>query len=260
MSRHRLLGLSASAVAVDGPPDVKIDTLQSIELAEGVEVQLRTAGLMVRSWAFLFDALIRIGILIGVNFALALLFGILGGEVPSGMFLLVMFFIEWFYPTLFECGKRGATPGKRMMGLRVVRESGAPVTFGQALLRNLMRVADMLPFAYGFGMVSCLFTKKFQRLGDLVAGTLVIYTARGGREAPPIQLLIQPKSPGAALQREEQAAISEFMARASLWSPERRAELADHLTELTGSTGQQGVGEVFAIAEWLRDPTGGKAR
>ena len=179
----------------------KIDTLQSIELAEGVAIQLRTAGVFVRCWAFVIDTLFRLLWLFGLIMVANLFAGLLGANVPNGLALLAVFAIEWFYPTLYEAGKRGATPGKRMLGLRVVRESGAPITFGQSLLRNLMRAADILPFAYGFGIVSCLFTKKFQRLGDLVAGTLVVSADTRVRKAPPIQLHIEPKAPRLALHR-----------------------------------------------------------
>jgi uncharacterized RDD family membrane protein YckC len=234
----------------------KIDTLQSVELAEGVEIRLRPAGPMTRAWAFVIDTFLRIVFLIVIILVISLLAGAMGGEVSGGIFLITLFLIEWFYPTLFEAGKRGATPGKRMLGLRVVRESGAPISFGQSLLRNLLRAADMMPFAYGFGVVSCLFTRKFQRLGDLAAGTLVIYSESRMRKALPIQLHLAASAPRVPLHREEQVAITQFLERASLWSDERRIELADQLEELTGQTGQQGVAEVFAIAQWLSDSRG----
>ena len=212
---------------------------------------------MARSWAFVIDTVIRIVLLFVVMFAMGIMMLSMGMEVPQGFFLLALFLIEWFYPTLYEAGKRGATPGKRMLGLRVVRESGAPISFGQSLLRNLMRAADILPFAYGFGLVSCMFTKKFQRLGDLVAGTLVVYGDTRSRKAPPIHLHISPRAPRYALHREEQVVITDYLERASLWSEGRRIELADNLEELTGSEGAEGVAETFAIAEWLRESKGG---
>jgi uncharacterized RDD family membrane protein YckC len=238
----------------------KIDTLQSIELAEGVGIQLRTAGVMARSWAFFLDGIFMFLWLMGLGIVVGLVALVTGFEVATGIQYIGMFIVFWFYPTLYEAGKRGATPGKRMIGLRVVRESGAPITFGQSLLRNLLRAVDMLPFPYGFGIVTCLFTKKFQRLGDLVAGTVVTYSDTRGRKSPPLELHLKPRAPRLALHREEQVAITDFGERSALWSDGRRIELADQLSELTGATGVAGVAEVLAISEWLQDSKGGDSK
>ena len=131
---------------------------------------------MLRAGAYLIDLLIRGAVLVIGGMLLSLAgFGI-GIQVAGGMFLLAWFLLDWIYPVVFEAGKRGATPGKRMMGLRVVQSTGSPITLGQAVVRNFLRFIDGMPFfTYMFGMTSCMATQRFQRLGDLAAGTVVIY-------------------------------------------------------------------------------------
>ncbi len=91
------------------------------------------------------------------------------------MYLIVAFLLEWLYPVAFELTRWGATPGKRALGLKVVMDNGLPVTPAASLTRNLLRVADFLPFLYGFATVCLLTRRDFKRLGDLAAATLVVY-------------------------------------------------------------------------------------
>jgi hypothetical protein len=94
-----------------------------------------------------------------------------------GIFLLFLFFAEWGYFVACETFFNGKTIGKHVCGLRVIHERGYPLTFWASLLRNLLRAADALPF-YGVAFVAMLCSRKFQRLGDLVAGTVVITERR----------------------------------------------------------------------------------
>ena len=135
----------------------KLDTLQAVELAEGVEIRLRVAGPMLRAGAYALDLLIRTGVMIVMGIAMGLLGIAIGERLGEGMLMLAWFLMEWFYPVLFEAGKRGATPGKRALGLRVVQATGSPISFGQAVVRNFLRWVDGMPFfTYGLGMASCL--------------------------------------------------------------------------------------------------------
>lgn len=230
----------------------RLDTLQSIELAEGVEVHLRMAGPYVRVLAYLLDLIIR-GVIFFLG-AMIMTLGAyaLGARVTQGLFLLLMFFMMFFYYIIFEAGKRGASPGKRIMGLRVVDTSGAPITFGQAFLRNMLRFADGMPFfSYGFGLLSTLLTRRFQRLGDLLANTVVVYDRAPNIQVaslPPVLNSVVPRVP---LSREEQAALAAFAERGGLWSEARRIELADYARELTGATGEQGMTRLLGMAHWL---------
>jgi uncharacterized RDD family membrane protein YckC len=236
----------------------KLDTLQAVELAEGVEIRLRIAGPMVRAGAFLIDFAIRLIVMFIVSIGLGFAGMAIGGKVAQGLLLLIWFTVAWWYPVLFEAGKRGATPGKRMTGLRVVQPSGAPITFGQSLIRNFLRFIDGMPWiTYGFGLASCVATKRFQRLGDLAAGTVVVY------DRLPVEPLVAappPMSadrPPLALTADEVRALGMFRDRAGLWSEARRCEIADHAAVLSGAKGNAGVSRLMSMAHWLqekRDP------
>jgi len=232
----------------------KLDTLQSVELAEGVEIRLRIAGPMLRAAAYLIDLLIQVAVAITVGVVLGLSGIALGGQVTTGMWLLFFFVLWWWYPVFFEAGKRGATPGKRSVGLRVVQPSGAPITIGQAIIRNFLRVIDGAPlFTYGFGLASCLATKRFQRLGDLAAGTVVVYDRIPPEPrvaVPPPMSAVRPPVP---LTGDEIRALGSFRERAGLWSEARRAEIADHARELSGATGPLGVSRLLSMAHWLQE-------
>src|SRR5688572_4193634 len=114
-------------------------------------IELRPAGLTSRFYAFLLDWLIRIGIL----YAVALVAAAMGG-LGIALMLILFFALEWLYPVMFELSRWGATPGKRVLGLKVVMDSGLPVTPAASFTRNLLRVADFLPLLYGFALASML--------------------------------------------------------------------------------------------------------
>ena len=235
----------------------KLDTLQTVELAEGVEIRLRMAGPMIRGGAFLIDFIIRAVVLTLCWIVFLFAGSAVGFQVSSGLGLLVWFLMDWFYPVFFEFGKRGATPGKRLMGLRVVQSTGSPITFGQAVVRNFMRFIDSMPlFTYAFGTASCLSSKRFQRLGDLAAGTVVIY------DRVPLMPVMPAPPPMTAvpvpvgLSADEMRALVMFRERAGLWSEGRRIEIADQVSGLSGGNGIVGVNRLLAMAHWLQDRRG----
>jgi uncharacterized RDD family membrane protein YckC len=235
----------------------KLDTLQAVELAEGIGIRLRMAGPMLRAAAYLIDFLIRAAVLIVGGIVLTIAGIAVSGKIAQGLFLLVWFVLDWLYPVVFEIGKRGATPGKRLMGLRVVQSTGSPITFGQAVVRNFLRFIDGMPlFTYCFGLTSCLATKHFQRLGDLAAGTVVIYD----RLPPTLKLAMPP--PLAALPlpvgltADEMRALVMFRERAGLWSEGRRVEIADQASILSGTTGVNGVNRLIAMAHTAQEKRG----
>ncbi|MEO7098148.1 MAG: RDD family protein [Luteolibacter sp.] len=232
----------------------KLDTLQSVELADGVEIRLRMAGPMLRASAYLIDFLIRTAVLAIGAFGIALAGLAIGGRVAGGLMLLSWFLMDWLYPVVFEAGKRGATPGKRMMGLRVVQSTGSPITLGQAVVRNFLRFIDGMPFfTYAFGLTSCLASKRFQRLGDLAAGTVVIYdhVPQMPLVAIPPPIVAVPSPVG--LTADEMRALTLFRERAGLWSDGRRAEIADQAAVLSGASGTAGVTRLMAMAHWVQE-------
>jgi uncharacterized RDD family membrane protein YckC len=208
---------------------------------------------MLRAGAYLIDLAIRTALL-GVGGVLFSLAGIaVGGKVAGGLMMLAWFLMDWIYPVIFEAGKRGATPGKRAVGLRVVQASGSPITFGQAVVRNFLRFIDGMPlFTYAFGVTSCLASKRFQRLGDLAAGTVVVYD-----RIPPQAVIATPPPITAVplpvgLTADETRALALFRERAGLWSEGRRAEIADQVSVLSGATGAAGVSRLMAMAHWTQ--------
>lgn len=228
--------------------------MQAVELAEGVVIRLRVAGPLLRAGAYLIDLLIRGAVMAVVAVALMTSGVVVGDRVGAGLGALFGFLMEWFYPMVFEAGRRGATPGKRMLGLRVVQVTGSPVGWGQAFVRNILRWVDAMPlFTYGFGLASCLATQRFQRLGDLAAGTVVIYEREpvlpGVAAPPPIAAVPLP----VGLTADETRALVSFRERAGLWSPGRREEIAAQAEALSGVHGAAGVSRLMAMAHWVQE-------
>ena len=228
------------------------DTLQAVELADGVEIHLRVAGPAVRSLAWLIDFIVFIGVMFAGGMLLAFVSGWAGAQIGQGLHLLLLFLSLWFYNVFFEMSARGASPGQRTMGLKVAGTNGAPVRLPQSIIRNLLRVVDFMPFGYLLGIICCLFTKKFQRLGDLVADTVVIYADEKKRAVPPPKVNADPVPPPMPLLREEQAALFQFNERASQWSDARKVELTNLLEPVTHAEGMRGVAKTAGMALWLQ--------
>lgn len=222
-----------------------LDTVRHVETPEGIELGLRVAGPVARALAWVADTLIKYGVLWGLFVVLAIL-----GEGGFGLWLIALFLMEWLYPAFFEVYADGATPGKKALGLQVVHADGTPVGWSAALIRNLLRAVDFLPAFYGLGIVAMLSNRDFQRLGDLAAGTVVIYRdpPTAAREPPPPGLALPVPLP---LNPLEQRMLIDFAERGATLNPERQAELADLLTGLTESSGSAGVERLRAHARWL---------
>jgi uncharacterized RDD family membrane protein YckC len=222
-----------------------LDTLRAIETPEGVTLDLRIAGPVVRFFAWTIDFMIRGA----VYMVLAMTLPNLMGRFGLGILLIAIFMLEWFYPVLFEVFNRGATPGKRMMGITVLQDNGVPVGWSASVTRNLLRFADFLPVLYGFGVASMLINRDFKRLGDLAAGTIVVYRPVpykvGELSAEP------PVPPRYPLTLEQQRAVIAFSERAATLTPERAIELANIVAPLTQATDAPGMTRLFAIANWL---------
>jgi uncharacterized RDD family membrane protein YckC len=219
-----------------------IDTVRVFETPEGVDLNLRLAGPVPRAAALAIDILIRYALYV-VLLPLVALAG-----VGIGLMLIGLFLIEWFYPVFFEL-RGGATPGKKVMGLVVVHHDGTPVGPSASMIRNLLRVVDFLPVLYATGMASMLIDKDFRRLGDLAAGTLVVYAERPrGERAIPVR---PPLPPSRTLSIETQQAILDFAERSPRLSVARRAELAELAPSADGARGQLALDNLLGIANWI---------
>lgn len=216
-----------------------------METPEGITLELRVAGPVVRALAWVLDSLLKYTVLWLLFIAVSYL-----GFAGYGLALIAVFLLEWFYPVLFEVYFDGATPGKRVFKLKVVSDNGAPVDFSASLIRNLLRAADFLPLAYGFGLISMLLNRDFKRLGDLAASTIVIYRNPLQETQPELpQGVALP--PNYGLAPAEQQLLINFAERSAELNPERRAELADLLTLLTRQRGNPGTEQLLANARWL---------
>lgn len=221
-----------------------LDTYREIETPEGVALHLRAAGPVARVLAYGIDLMLR-GVVLSI-----LATGLsVAGNFGSGIFLIVIFLMEWFYPVLFEVYRQGETPGKRLFGLRVLNDNGTPVGWGPSLVRNLLRAVDFLPSFYGFGLASLLLSRDFKRVGDLAAGTVVVYQERA---TPPIAIPDAAASaPPLGLNLAEQRAVISFAERSQRLTEVRAEELADLLTPLTGVQGRPGIQRLYQMANWL---------
>jgi len=229
-------------------PHTPLDTRARIETPEGIDLILRPAGLVPRTLAFTLDLLVRVLVMGGLFIFLRLF-----DKFGMGLSALVLFLGTWGYMILFEVLNQGRTVGKQIMGLRVVHDDGTPIGWSASLTRNLLRFVDMLPFGYFLGAVSCLQHPTFKRLGDLAAGTLVVYCD------PPS---VRPTLPHAlpliapfALTLDEQRALLGFAERQASLSAERTQELAAILAQPLQVPADQAVAHLNGIARGLLGPT-----
>ncbi|MCR6663693.1 MAG: RDD family protein [Luteimonas sp.] len=221
-----------------------LDTVREVHTPEGVALHLPAAGAIPRAYAWLLDLAIRGALLALVSIILRLL-----GAFGAGVYAIVLFFVVWAYYVAFEALWDGQTPGKRALGLRVVAVNGAPIGWMASFVRNLLRTVDMLPFGYGAGLACSLSDPWGRRLGDIVAGTVVVHASRERHATPPAIASIH--APAMPLQPGEQAAVIAFADRANTLTPQRQQELADIAAPATGTTGEAGVIRLFGIANWL---------
>ena len=213
----------------------------TIATPEGVDLDLSLAGLGSRFIATLIDDIIRlIPSLLMVAFIVSVTRSV-GGDVAAVVATIgvLFFFLLYFgYDVLFETLRSGRTPGKQAVGIRVVRLHGEPVNFTAAVVRNLLRLVDGLPFGYLVGIISILAGSKNQRLGDIAAGTLVIRERRG--DARPTWArnvgYVRPDSGAASwdvsgINNDEVVAVRRFLERRYELPDEARDRLAWELAE-----------------------------
>jgi uncharacterized RDD family membrane protein YckC len=159
--------------------------LHQVVTTEKVPITYRVAGMGSRFLAWLTDIAL-IAILGAMGAGVGMVLEALRPGVGSAVFLLWVFALQWGYFLLFEWLWAGQTPGKRVMGLRVLQMNGTGIGFLQAAVRNIVRVADALPLFYALGFVAAACHRHQRRLGDLAAGTLVVHMERKARAVRPL--------------------------------------------------------------------------
>ena len=222
-----------------------LDTVLKLETPESIDLELTLAGPVVRILAFLVDLVIKFTIILIAGFALTFT-----AKVGEAMMLILLFFLEWLYPVLFEVLRYGQTPGKKVMGIKVIHENGTPIGWTSSMIRNLLRFVDFLPAAYITGLISMICNARFQRLGDLAAGSIVVYQ-REKKNPPPLQH-VSPTPPPTQLTLDDQRAFVSFAERQAELSQERHQEIANTLTPLIHSKDQDAANKIIRIAHWLR--------
>jgi uncharacterized RDD family membrane protein YckC len=153
----------------------------TIDTPEQTSLDYPIAGLGSRFLALLADTAIQIvlgfivlivGMAIGAGVAV---FGDLGPQWVIAIVIVLIFLLNSGYFALFEIFWNGQTPGKRYVQLRVIKDDGRPIGAYEAIVRNALRLVDMLPAMYGIGLLSIFVSRQSKRLGDFVAGTVVVH-------------------------------------------------------------------------------------
>ena len=223
-----------------------LDTTRRVATPEGIELTLHLAGPVPRAAAWAIDLALRIAIVVAASFVFLQL-----GRAGWGVVLLTAFFVEWLLPAWLEAAWRGQTPGKRVMGLMVLNDDGTPVRWPAALTRNLLRAADFLPILYGLGLVAMLMNRDFKRLGDLAAGTVVVYQQErraAAKKIPEAPAIVPP----IALQLAEQRALLELAERSTTLTKERVEELAELPTPLVANLdGARAAARLIGMANYI---------
>ena len=213
-------------------PEIPLDTVRSFPTPEHIAFRHRTAGPLIRASAWLLDLAIRSAVLLLLFIPIALV----GMDVGVGLWLIAWFLADWLFGAFAEWRWKGVTPGKHVCHIRVVAADGQPPTLAACLLRNVLRFADALPTP-ATGILAMVLSGNFQRLGDLAAGTLVVYDER----PPPVRLAseLEPEAariarllpPGevATLNGETARAIHSFVAERRRFHLGRRREMAERL-------------------------------
>lgn len=154
----------------------------SIDTPEQIALQLPLAGIGSRFLALAFDTLLQVVIYVVLGIATIIAMPSRTGllrRIPFSLIpafaILAAFCVYWGYFAFFESIWSGQTPGKRHAGIRVIKDSGRPITALEAIGRNLMRAIDGIPGVYGVGIICMMLNQQHRRLGDYVAGTVVVH-------------------------------------------------------------------------------------
>ncbi|MEI7771203.1 MAG: RDD family protein [Chloroflexales bacterium] len=202
-----------------------MDDRYIVETPEIVDLAYDVAGLGSRCLAATIDTLLILALLGGLGTVLFLVVGQIVGDAVGSLVLaawaLLSFGALWGYYLIFELIWGGQTPGKRLLGLRAVREGGRPITPAASAVRNLVRIVDLLPFGYGLGAVVMFADPRSRRLGDLAAGTLVV------REGAAISLASLTNQPVPV--RADYDLAQDFLRRRDRLGAEPRARMAAQL-------------------------------
>jgi uncharacterized RDD family membrane protein YckC len=210
------------------PAEISLQLM--VETPENVVLSYQLAGPSIRCAAYVIDFLVRSGVMFALTMVLLCFLAPLLTGLSLGLWLLLLFLNEWGYYVICETFFRGKSFGKHVFGLRVIQDQGYPITFWSSLLRNLVRAADAFPL-YGPALITMICSRKFKRLGDLVARTVVIQERHVHLPREPVILeKIRPlprEEVGSYIPNEQTLAlIDQFLGRRNVLTHDRGHDLA----------------------------------
>ena len=193
-----------------------MDSLEklTIETPEQIALEYPLAGIGSRFMAFFYDSLIQLVVYLIVLIVVLLIEPDLDRYWPSAMnwvaaiYIFIGFAMYWGYFATFEALWNGQTPGKRKAGIRVIKDTGRPITVFEAISRNFLRAVDGLPGLYGVAVVAIFIDKRSRRLGDMVAGTVVVHDKKEESVEPFVMLSPERTNPATAATPAGSAAIA----------------------------------------------------
>ncbi len=216
-------------------PDHDFSEIHLVETPEQLQLQFALGGVGSRSLALLIDLAIQFSVILVLFLIVA--FAACAAKMRSPWvvaFLTLGFFaVQYGYFILFEIWWRGQTPGKRSVGLRVIKASGRSLSAGETIGRNLLRIVDQLPGFYLVGLICMLANRANQRLGDLVAGSIVI--RESAADITPVAWQPVTETPGLsplgakALSQQDLVLIDSFLSRREQLDGGTRSRMADRI-------------------------------
>jgi uncharacterized RDD family membrane protein YckC len=216
-----------------------------VDSVTGIDVSLPVAGPGARAYAFLVDWHIRVILALGWFVSGALLYNgrfILAPPLTSdarwfGTVVAPALAIYFLYHHVVELAMRGSTPGKRMAGVRIVARDGGAPSVGALLTRNVFRLVDSLPLFYGVGLITVVLTREHLRIGDMAAGTLLVFEQADARLPTPAAEAHR----GSRLDAAGAEIVAELLERWPALQPEARVRLARQvLTRYAGELSEPG--------------------
>ena len=232
----------------------------SVDSVTGIDVSLPVAGPGARSFAFLIDWHIRLVLSLAWYAAAALLYNArlsLASPLTNdahwyGAVVVPASAIYFLYHPVLELAMRGRTPGKRVAGVRIVARDGGPPSPGALLVRNVFRLIDSLPLFYCVGLVATVVTREHLRIGDMAAGTLLVYE-RGDARLPATAV----GSADPRIDAQAMELVTELLERWGSLTPESRQQLAQQLlARHSGGAGEHADDTVLrqALERLVRGP------
>ncbi len=218
-----------------------MDRTLEVRTPESIAFSYELAGLGSRFLAVAIDVTIQTLVMLGIIWGLiyAGTHGIaarhfseptkIETNLAIAFFIAIVFIVFFGYFILFEAFWNGQTPGKKMMGLRVVRDGGYPADFGSVAIRNLIRVGEFVAGLYALSAVAAILSPENKRLGDMAAGTIVVRDVRAATLADLLEETTDAHP--LMLSSHERALIDQFVARREGMVPHSRAMMASKIAE-----------------------------